>query len=379
MDKKIFVILMLACLIICVALPISQVSQAGNQKTVTIVDSTGNIVELPYPVERIACINPAAIEVIRALGAGDRIVGIDQFTKWNSDFNPNLKDRPSIGMPMGMPPNYEKIIDLNPQVVISYADPMWYYPDLENKMRPASIKVVRLDLWKPQRYESDVKTLGKMLGKEKEAEDYLDFTRSYVNMIEERVKDIPEEERVSVYFEWFMPYVVYSNGSGVDQLIKMAGGTNVFGRAEGQLLKMPGYVPEKSGVYLMVSPEAILKKNPDVMIKEYIPVTDYMVMGRDPAKTIGYTDKPKTSGMKQARDEVLNRPGFNEINAVKNGKVRIFAFGEFATSPRWPVALGYMAKWFYPEEFKDLDPQAFHQEWLKKWYGLEYKGVYVYP
>jgi iron complex transport system substrate-binding protein len=378
MSRKFFVMILLVSLLVCVALPTSQVSQAGNQKTVTIVDSTGNRVEVPCPVERIACINPAAIEVIRALGAEDRIVGIDQFTKWNPGFNPELKDRPSIGMPMGMPPNYEKIIDLNPQVVISYADPMWYYPDLENKMKTAGIKVVRLDLYKPQSYDDDVKALGKMLGKEREAEDYLNFTRSYVDIIEKRVDIIPEEERVNVYFEFFMPYVAYSNGSGVDQLIKIAGGKNVFGGAKGQLLKMPGYIPEKSGVYLMVSPEAIVEKNPDVMIKDYMPMTDYMSMGRNP-KTIGYTDRPESNGMMQARDEMMNRPGFKEIDAVKNGNVYIFAFGELATSPRWPVALGYMAKWFYPEEFKDLDPQAFHQEWLKEWYGLEYKGVYVYP
>jgi iron complex transport system substrate-binding protein len=121
MNKKVFVGAILACLIVCAVFP---VSQAGDQKTVTVVDSVGNKIEVPYPVERIASLNPAALEVIRALGAKDRIVGIDQFTKWNPDFYPRIKDKPSIGMPMGMPPNYEKIIDLNPQVVISYADPM---------------------------------------------------------------------------------------------------------------------------------------------------------------------------------------------------------------------------------------------------------------
>jgi len=38
---------------------------------------------------------PSTIEVIRALGVGDRIVGIDQFTKWNPGFNPRVKS--SVG------------------------------------------------------------------------------------------------------------------------------------------------------------------------------------------------------------------------------------------------------------------------------------------
>ncbi|VUT26965.1 MAG: Cobalamin-binding protein precursor [Candidatus Methanolliviera sp. GoM_asphalt] len=375
MNKKIFVGAMLVCLIVCVAFP---VSQAGAQKTVTVVDSVGNKIEVPYPVERVASLNPAALEVIRALGAKDRIVGIDQFTKWNPDFYPRIKDKPSIGMPMGMPPNYEKIIDLNPQVVISYADPMWYYPDLENKLKPAGIKVVRLDLYKPKSFEHDVKALGKMLGKDKEAKEFLDFTSSYVDKIEGRIKDIPAEERVKIYSEFFMPYVAYSRGSGVDHLIEMAGGVNVFSGGRGRLLKMPGYLPGKSGVYLMVNPEAIVEKNPQVMIKDYMGMADYMSMGKKP-KTVGYTGRPDAGGMKQARDEMMNRPGFGGIDAVKNGNVHAFAFGELATSPRWPVALGYMAKWSYPDRFKDLDPEAFHKEWLKKWYGLEYKGIYVYP
>ena len=75
----------------------------------------------------------------------------------------------------------------------------------------------------------------------------------------------------------------------------------------------------------------------------------------------------------------MNRHGFKEIDAVKNGNVHVFVIWELATSPRWSVGLGYMAKWCYPDKFKDLDPQAFHREWLKKWHGLEYKGVYAYP
>jgi iron complex transport system substrate-binding protein len=42
-----------------------------------------------------------------------------------------------------------------------------------------------------------------------------------------------------------------------------------------------------------------------------------------------------------------------------------------------------MAKWFYPELFKDLDPKAVHQEYMTRFQRLEYDldehGVFVYP
>ena len=82
MNKKI-VGMMLACLIVCTML---LVPQADAQKTVTITDSSGNRVKIPYPVERIAVLTPTASEIIVALGAENRVVGIDQYTKWNDEF-----------------------------------------------------------------------------------------------------------------------------------------------------------------------------------------------------------------------------------------------------------------------------------------------------
>jgi iron complex transport system substrate-binding protein len=255
---------------------------------------------------------------------------------------------------------------------------MWYYPNLEDKLKPAGIKVLRLDLYKPYSFAQDIDTLGRILGKEERAKEYLDFAQSCVNKIEQQVKDLTPEEKVGVYSEFFMPYVAYSKGSGPDQLIGIAGGVNIFAEEAGPLLKMPGYIPEKSGVYCLMSPEAIAEKNPGVVIKDYMNMTDYMKMGRSP-KTIGYTSKPDAGMMETARDDIMNRPGWKGIDAVKEGRVYIFAFPELASSPRWPVALGYIAKWCYPDLFPDLDPQSFHAEWLKKWHGLEYKGIYVYP
>jgi iron complex transport system substrate-binding protein len=47
------------------------------------------------------------------------------------------------------------------------------------------------------------------------------------------------------------------------------------------------------------------------------------------------------------------------------------------------VGIRYLAKWFHPELFKDLDPKAIHQEYLTRFQGLDIdldkKGVFVYP
>jgi iron complex transport system substrate-binding protein len=38
-----------------------------------------------------------------------------------------------------------------------------------------------------------------------------------------------------------------------------------------------------------------------------------------------------------------------------------------------------MAKWFYPERFKDLDPEVVHKEYFEEWLGVPYRGIWTYP
>ena len=371
MDKKIMGV-MLVFIMVCTV--ISVFSQVDAHENVTIVDTMGNKVEIPCPVERIAVLNPTASEIIVALGSEDRVVGIDQYTKWNDEFFLSLRDKPSIGLPPM--PNYEKIIDLNPQVVIAFADPLFCYPNLEKRLEPAGIKVVRLNFHDPKTYRREVNLLGQMLGKEKRAKEFLNFSQSWVDTIEERVKDVPSEERVRIYYEWIVPYATYSEDAGPSHTTTMAGGASILSEEKVSYSPFSSHV---AGFFLLTSPELIVEKNPQVIIKDLMRPSD-IIGGRMAPKTIGYTSKPDIKQMAKERGKIINRSVFKEIDAVRNGDVYTFAPSpEFAMSPRWPVALGYMAKVFYPSKFKDLDPQAFHSEWLKKWYGLEYKGVYVYP
>jgi iron complex transport system substrate-binding protein len=43
------------------------------------------------------------------------------------------------------------------------------------------------------------------------------------------------------------------------------------------------------------------------------------------------------------------------------------------------MGASYMAKWFYPDIFKDLDPEAINKKYFEKWLGVPYKGIWVYP
>jgi iron complex transport system substrate-binding protein len=66
---------------------------------------------------------------------------------------------------------------------------------------------------------------------------------------------------------------------------------------------------------------------------------------------------------------------------VKEEKVSMIA-AEIACG-YYPIGLRYMARLFHPDLFEDLDPEAFHQDFLTEFQGLDYDldehGVFVYP
>jgi iron complex transport system substrate-binding protein len=91
----------------------------------------------------------------------------------------------------------------------------------------------------------------------------------------------------------------------------------------------------------------------------------------------GYETEDSTH-IRETRDEIMNRPELANVKAVKDGEVFVICY-KIGASPQYPIGMAYMAKWFNPDLFEDLDPQAMHEEYLERFQGVSYQGVYVYP
>lgn len=317
---------------------------------ITITDSYGRQVEVPSAPSRIVSLNSNVTEMLHALGAGDRIIAVSD----DQQFPPKVKEKETVGP--AFTPSAEKIIALRPDVVFAYGPSGGpaLKEEIAEQIEAAGIPLVFLDLYKPQTFSSDVRTLAKIVGQEKKAEEYLAVVDKYRRLLDERLQKVKPEERVRVYLEGRTgDYVTYSKGSGGDERVTLAGGMNV--------------AANEPGKYPRVSPEWVLKKNPQVLIKEIL--KDKAPMGYD------VTDTKK---LEEIRTAIMKRPGWDELEAVKQGRVYLIST-ELSGSPRDIVLLCYYAKWFYPELFADLEPQAVCRELLTKFYGLEPKGVWVYP
>jgi len=324
----------------------------GNEKELTIIDFAGRTVTIDKPVEKIVLLNPNPYELCRALGAEDKIVGIHSSVRDNYQelLFPELKDITVVGT--SDEPNYETIIDLDPDLLIQFSDWPVLPDELQEILGPAGINVLGLDFVKVDVFYNELAILGYILDTEERTYEYIDFFQSWTTRIDEVVEELDPEEKRTVYYEEESKYHTTSYGVGDDIMVRAAGGIHI-------------YDDVREGKFFEVDPEDLVERNPDVIFKS----------GGWGMRGFNLTD---TSEYEEIREEVMNRPELSVVNAVKNGDVYVINWG---ITGGWKKIFGtvFIAKYLYPEKFEDLEPHDFLKEHLKEWQNVPYRGVFVYP
>ena len=326
----------------------------GKEKELTVVDSADRTVTVKKPVERIVVFHSYALETMRSIKAADRVVGVDKYVIAKDIFFPEFVDYPSVGGAWS--PDVEAALALEPDLVFLYAS-YSCCDDIQDKLEDAGITVLRFDNYRPgDIYIDEIKKMGYVLSKVEETNEFLDFFQGYMDTIEERVDALSEEEKKTVYLECWREWHTTTKKAGWGQKLEMAGGYNIFG--------------DEPGEYIDVDAEAIIYEDPEIIV-------------RIEKATGGYElDAGDTAVLEAVQEEIRTRTGLEHVTAVENGAVYIITNHVIGGTSNF-IGIGYMAKWFYPELFADLNPKAVHQEYLTRFQGLDIdldeKGVFVYP
>ena len=329
-------------------------------RTLTITDSSGRTTTLSRPLRRIALFNSDTLEMMRSLGLEpDRVVGVSKYVLEDPVFYPEYQGTANLGSIWS--PDYEQAASIRPDAVFLYATlSESSCADIEKTLRSIDpgIRFFRFDSYRPATYAEEARTLGLLLGKEEEARRFLSFHRNVTGTVAGVVDAIPAEDRVSVYLESWHDYKSAGKGSGYDEKIELAGGRNIFG--------------ENPVEYPVVDPEAVISRNPDVIVK---------IVGAGELAFGGYGDDDRSSFETVCRT-IGNRPVWDRITAVRDGRVHII-HSDVIGGPEYFIGTAYLAKWFYPDLFTDLDPRAVHQQYLEEFQHLDYDldehGTFVYP
>src|SRR5581483_6795175 len=183
-------------------------------------DDRGVAVALEAPARRIVALAPHLAEIAYAAGAGDRLVGVSNF----SDFPPEAKRLPVV-FDWGRV-DYERVIALRPDVVLAWRSGT---PALQvERLERLGMKVVVTEV----RHFADVaaleRTVGRIAGTEASAET---AARDFENRLAALRAEYAARPALSVFLEiWHAPMITINGDHVFSEAIELCGGRNVFAR-----------------------------------------------------------------------------------------------------------------------------------------------------
>ncbi len=247
-------------------------SPAASTFPMTLTDDAGRKVTLPKEPRRIVSLASSNTEILFALGLGDRVVGVDQY----SDFPPAAKEKPQVGS--FVKPEMEKILALEPDLVLgTEMHVKTTLPELEKRGLTTMIvtpKGVRAVL-------EGIKLLGQATGRQKEAETLVGTMGNRIASVEARWKGATP---VRTFFELSPELYTAGPGTFVDDMVRAAGGSNVAANAGKE--------------WPQLNQESLFLADPEVIL---------------------LADHGSAGG--QSPQSVAARPGWQQVTAVKTGRI----------------------------------------------------------
>jgi len=252
---------------------------------------------------------PSNTEILFVVGASDQVVGVTQYC----NYPPEAQDREQIGGFSANTISVEKIVALEPDLVLAAGE--IHQPVIE-ALEQLNIPVYALDPNTLDEVYTSIELVGHLTGHQAGADQVVADMKDRVASVTEQIATVPQEERLSVYWEVFdEPRMTAGPSTFTGQLIELAGGVNIFA--------------EVSEAYPQISDEEVIGRNPAV------------IMG------------PETMGEKLTIETVAQRPGWSQIDAVQNGRIYLFDGDMVARSgPRLAQVLQLMAQALYPDLFE---------------------------
>jgi iron complex transport system substrate-binding protein len=305
---------------------------SSESETRLITDSLGREVEIPLHVESIITLGSGAPRLAAYLDVIDMLVGAEQYNTEGvvmlRDYNPvhieTFRDLPLVGAGGGSGDNNgfpEEIIMVAPDVIVAGFD--WEAAD--ELQAQTSIPVVSVRHQTGLAHESfrtALKVFAEVVEEEQRAQELLDFIDAALNELDERTREVADEDKLSAY----------------------AGAVTWNGRR--------GFGGTYSGFGPLVTINA-LNVADDVEIDGFYEANFESILVWDP--DVIFIDP---GNMDLIEDELRTNPNFfNSLRAVQEGRVYTMpAFNFSGTNITYALINAYHAGTvLFPEEFADID------------------------
>lgn len=261
--------------------------------------------------QRIISLIPATTEMLFAMGAGNRLVGVGNYDR----FPPEVSRLPKVGGLLD--PDVERVISLKPDLVIVYAT----QADLKRQLERAQIPMYDYAHRGLPDILETMRALGERIGMKAGADATAAKVQQQLDATRARVASLPRPKTLLVFGreQGTIRRVNASGGLGfLHDVLELAGGSDVLGDLRQQSVDM--------------STEMIITRAPEAIIE------------------LHYGD-PLPPERLDAERRVWNV--LASVPAVKTGRVHLLVGDEFVVpGPRIAVAADRFARTLHPESFR---------------------------
>jgi iron complex transport system substrate-binding protein len=252
---------------------------------ITVQDDAQHVLTLQTPAQRIVSLAPHTTELLFAVGAGARIVGVGEF----SDYPPQARSIPLIGSSSAL--DLERILALKPDLVVAWGSGN-LAPQVA-KLRGLGIPVFDSEPRDFETVATNLERLGELAGAATTGKQVAAQFRSRLKQL---TANYAGRAPVTVFYQvWRAPLMTLNDAHMVSTAIRLCGGQNIFG-------KLAPLVPT-------VSEEAVLQADPEVIFAGSSaddPQANWQRYGRLTAVRRGNIYKLNSDWMTRAGPRVLD-------------------------------------------------------------------------
>lgn len=209
---------------------------------IRLVDDAGQRLELPGPARRIVALSPHVTELLFAVGAGDRVVGVDAW----SNYPAAARQLPRVGDLYAL--DLERIVALKPDLLI-----VWHNGNSQRQLDVLRGLGLPIYFDGPRRLADiprSLEQMGRLAGSAAQAEAVAGTMRARVEALRVRHAAKP---KVSVFYQvWTRPLLTVNATTLIGDVITLCGGANIFGH-------LPMQAPR-------VGIEAVIEADPQVIL-----------------------------------------------------------------------------------------------------------------
>lgn len=233
-------------------------------------------------VRRIITLTPSGTEIVAALGATDRLVGVDEY----SSYPPEVTQLPKVGSFLN--PSPEAILRLEPDLVIAAAA----QPEAVRGLRRAGLEVLVLDIHDLDDVMGGLEAVGAALGLERQAAEAVRAMKATIAAVKRRAEARGEQRTALVVIDRergrLGGVIAAGPGSYLDELLAIVGLGNALAAARAP--------------YPKIAPEQILRAGPD-LIFDTVAASDEQAQG-------AWSRLPSVPAVRAGRVHALVEPIF---------------------------------------------------------------------